>query len=91
MKRYDGGTNVNGGYYWDLRSRELRAIDGAHGALPGSERGRFVHVPLPVLVVVEPLMGGAFVLFLPFIELALALDEVRKRLFRTRRGASPAR
>jgi len=80
MKRYDGGTKVNGGYYLSLESWEVSAIDEAGGTLPDGPGERFVQVPRPVLIMVTPVVGGAFVLSLPFIGVGLALHELGKRV-----------
>ena len=80
MKRYDGGTKVNGGYYLSLESWEVSAIDDAGGELPGGPGEKFVQVPRPVLFAVAPVVGGAFVLCLPFIGLAMGLNALGKRV-----------
>jgi hypothetical protein len=82
MKRYNGGTKVKGGYYWNLKTWEVRAVQGAHGTLPGGEGDKFVHVALPVLFVVAPVMGGAFALFLPFIGFAMTFYGLGKRVMK---------
>jgi len=80
MKRYGGGAKVDGGYYLSLESWEVSAIGDAGGTLPDGPGERFVQVPRPILFTVAPVVGGAFVLFLPFIGLGLALHEAGKRV-----------
>jgi hypothetical protein len=82
MKRYNGGSMVEGGYYWNTGAWEITTVKGAEGKLPGERSATFVRVPLPVLFVVAPAMGGAFALFLPFIGFAMPFYALGRRLFR---------
>jgi hypothetical protein len=79
MTRYTGGSKVEGGYYWNPRTWEVKLV-GAEGAiLPGSERASFVRVPFPVLFAVVPIMGALFLMFLPLIGFALLGYSLVKR------------
>jgi len=80
MMRYDAGTQVRGGYYWNSRSWELATVAGAGGKLEGAQGDKFVRVPLPAIFVLAPLMGGAFALFLPFIGFAMPVYALVRRL-----------
>lgn len=89
MKTCNGGAKVRSGYYWNLRAWEVVTVSGArHGAgfegaestLPGGQDDRFVHVPLPVLFVVAPVMGGLFAIFLPFIGFAMTFYGAGKKV-----------
>ncbi len=79
MKTCNGGTKVRRGYYWNLRAWEVVTV-GAESALPGGADERFVHVPLPVLFVVAPVMGGLFAVFLPFIGFAMTFYGAGKKV-----------
>jgi hypothetical protein len=82
MERYNGGTVVKGGYYWNTGTWEIATIAGAEGTLAGAPTERYVRVPLPLLFVVAPAMGGAFAIFLPFIGFAVPFYALGRRLFR---------
>ena len=53
---------------------------GAESTLPGGKDERFVHVPLPVLFLVAPVMGGLFAIFLPFIGFAMTFYGAGKKV-----------
>ena len=91
MKTCNGGAKVESGYYWNLRAWEVVTV-GAESALPGGKEERFVHVPLPVLFVVAPVMGGLFAIFLPFIGFAMTFYGAGKKVAQMarRRSAKPA-
>ena len=88
MKRYNGGTKVEGGYYFNEKSWEIVTISGKDGMLPGAAEDRFLHAPLPVLFVVAPVMGLGFAMFLPFIGFALPFYALGKRLTGATRKAA---
>lgn len=69
--RQAGGDNVKAGFYWNLREWEATIIPREGGVLKGAEEARYVRVPLPVLLVIAPLMGAAYAMFLPFIGFAM--------------------
>ena len=71
MTTYTGGHEVKGGFYLDTRRWAVENVPGKRGPLPGTGADRFVHLPTVAMLVVGPLLGGALVLFLPFIALAL--------------------
>jgi hypothetical protein len=71
MTTHRGGTRVKGGFYWNLRAWSLHAISGAHGVLPGGEEARYAKVPALLVLVLAPVMGGLYVMFLPFVGFAL--------------------
>ena len=71
MARYVGGAKVGGGYYWNPRTWECAAVEDKGGVLPGSERARFLRIPLPLLFVLVPVLGALFLVFLPVIGFAL--------------------
>jgi len=35
LKKYQGGANVNGGFYWNTSELEVVTVDGKKGTLPG--------------------------------------------------------
>ncbi len=80
MKRYNGGSAVKGGYYWNLTKWEIVAVRGEAGALEAPASERFLSVPLPLLFVLAPIMGALYAIFLPFIGFAMAIYAVGRKL-----------
>jgi hypothetical protein len=67
-----GGETVKAGFYWNLGRWEIVAVSGAReGTLPGDRATRYVTLPLPLMLLAAPLMGGLFVVFLPLIGFAM--------------------
>lgn len=86
MTRYEGGTRVKGGYYFNLKNWEIKNVAGAEGELPGSNADKFLHAPTPVLLVAAPVIGAAFAMFLPFIGFAMPVYAVWKKVRGTPEG-----
>ena len=74
MKQFTGNTNVMGGFYFNQKSWEITVVSGKKGILPGDATQSFVRVPVPVLLVGAPLLGGLYVMFLPFIGFAMLFE-----------------
>lgn len=70
MKRFDTRTNVEPGLYFNPRRLRFRSQD-EPGRLPGAEDDTYYSVPLALLLVAGPLIGLIYVIFLPFIGLAM--------------------
>jgi hypothetical protein len=80
MKRFNGGTRVGGGYYWNLKTWEVTTIGETEGMLPGGEKDVYLHAPLPVLFIVAPVMGLGFAMFLPLIGFVMPIYAFGKRV-----------
>ena len=80
MKRYEGGNEVQGGYFWHAGKWEVVTISGEKGTLPGTAKDAYLKVSLPVLFVGAPVMGAAFALFLPFLGFAMPFYAIGKNL-----------
>lgn len=72
MKRYMGGETVEPGLYFSARQLSFKSVDEA-GPLPGAPHEVFRRVPVLALMVVGPVLGLAYVIFLPFIGVAMVL------------------
>jgi hypothetical protein len=83
MERFNGGTKVVGGYYFNTNTWEFATITEDVGTLPGDAKEQFIHTPLLALFVVAPVMGAAFALFLPFIGFALPIYALGKAVVGT--------
>jgi hypothetical protein len=70
MRRYQGTETVKPGFYFNLRQLSFDAVDKAR-PLTGDAGDVYRRVPVVVLFLVAPFLGLAFVLFLPFIGIAV--------------------
>jgi hypothetical protein len=69
MARYTGGMKVPGGYYWNARTWGVEVIPAEGGRLKDMEGARYLRVPFLALFVVVPVLGGLFLIALPFVGL----------------------
>ncbi len=67
MLRHHGGTWVKCGYYWNPARWEIVTIPRGGGLLPDGGEQRYLRLPIALLLLVAPVMGGLYVVFLPFI------------------------
>jgi hypothetical protein len=70
-KTYDAGTKVEGGFYFNLDDWTMTVAPAEGLELPGEPGARYARLPTPVLLVAAPVLSLGFVIFLPFIGLAL--------------------
>jgi hypothetical protein len=75
MRTYSGTETVKGGYYLNVREAKLEAVDGRAGTLPGEAHARYVRVPLLAMLLLAPLLGLLFVVVLPFLGLAVLVEQ----------------
>lgn len=71
MKTYQGNSKVKSGYYFSTSTLAVEVISAEGGRLPGAATTRYYSVPFPLLFLVIPVVGLAFLMFLPFIGFAL--------------------
>jgi hypothetical protein len=70
MTTYTGKQNVEPGLYINLKKFSVKSID-ERGPLPGSETDTYYRAPMLLVLATAPLLGLAFVIFLPFIGFAM--------------------
>mgnify|MGYP003407259543 CR=1 FL=1 len=63
--------------------REIKALDGKEVTLPGSAEERYLRLPTVALLVLGPIMGLAFAMFLPFIGFALLATQIVRKVAHT--------
>jgi hypothetical protein len=90
MLKHKGGDTVKAGFYWNTREWEATIVPHESGPLPGDETVTFYRTPWPALLVLAPVMGGLFAMFLPFIGLAMLAAFLTGRLRRSRTTDPPA-
>lgn len=88
MTTIEAGTRVRKGYYFSTRSWTLHPVAKDGEALPGEAGEVHVHVPLLLAFAVAPLMGAAFLMFLPFIGFYLALSASLRPVTRAFRASA---
>ena len=71
MATFNGSSSVKPGYYLSTRSFAIEVIGDEGGTLPGPSTVKYVAVPFPLLFAVVPVVGLAFLMFLPAIGFAL--------------------
>ena len=85
-KTYGGGTAVQSGYYLELSRWHIEPIERDGGRLP---EGSWRRVNTVAALALAPILGGLFLVFLPFIGFALAVHAAAMpvvRLFKTSAG-----
>lgn len=83
--RRRGGDKAKAGFYWRAAGWEIVTLPGDGGVLPGGVEERYHRLPTLALLMAAPVMGGLFVVFLPFIGFALLFGHLG------RAGAGAAR
>jgi hypothetical protein len=79
MARYHGNEKVNPGFYWNPAKWEITTIEKKGTALPGEEELNYHRIPLPLVFLLGPVMGAAYVIFLPLIGFALFFGFLGKK------------
>jgi len=70
MTTYTGTQNVEAGLFYSVRPFKLTTMD-QNGPLPGADDRIYHRVPMILMLALAPLLGLAFVIFLPFIGFAM--------------------
>jgi hypothetical protein len=71
-----GGETVKGGFYWNAAKWDATFVEGERGVLPGGQGDVFRRIPVVLALLSAPLMGALFVMFLPFVGIALLLQQM---------------
>jgi hypothetical protein len=89
MKRFEGGSKVKGGFYFNQKSWDLVTVSGKTGILPGSAADLHLKLPVFLMLLGAPVFGATLVMFLPFVGIALFLHAVAKKALRPFTAARP--
>ena len=76
MTTFNGNQAVQGGYYFSMKSFGVEVVGDEGGTLPGDASARYVRVPFPALFLIVPVVGLAFLIFLPAIGLYLVAKAI---------------
>ncbi len=72
MKDNKGGHKVPAGFYFNKKNWEIVTVSGKRGGiLPGDATTEYLKIPAVAMLAAAPVLGAAFVLFLPLIGFAL--------------------
>ena len=80
MTTFNGNSSVSGGYYLSTKTFAIEVIGNEGGTLPGAADVKYVSVPFPLLFAVVPVIGLAFLMFLPAIGFALCAKAVAMKV-----------
>jgi hypothetical protein len=75
---YTGGTKANYGFYWSAEAWDMAMIPAEGGLLPGGTDRRYLRIPTVLFMLMAPVMGALYVVFLPFAGFALLLGHLGK-------------
>jgi hypothetical protein len=87
MKRMSGGAKVDPGFYWSPSDWRIVTVEKEARALPGGPELEYVKVPAVGMLVLAPMLGLSFVMFLPFVGFALVARQVGRWAWRLARVA----
>jgi hypothetical protein len=88
MTKLHGGTRVKKGYYFEMQAWGLKLVPRDGEPLPGTAAHVYFHVPLLLVFAIAPLMGAAFVMFLPFVGFYLVLQAALRPVTRLLRRSA---
>jgi hypothetical protein len=72
MRTYTGSQDVAPGLYFSMKQFSIKSIE-RNGRLPGTKDDKYTRMPLPMMLAASVLLGLVYVMFLPFIGLAMVL------------------
>jgi hypothetical protein len=84
VAKHMGGETVKGGVYWSMTEGEFISVPGDGGILAGSARDQYMKAPLPLVLILGPVMGLAFAMFLPLSGLLVLIPFLAAKM----RGAA---
>jgi hypothetical protein len=78
-----GGSKVPAGFYFNKSNWEIVTVSGKKGGvLPGLPETDYLKIPAVAMLAGAPVLGAAFVVFLPVIGFALLATAAWKKAFR---------
>jgi len=67
LNNYKGGDEVKAGFYYSAKRWTIELVEKKGGVLSGAPDEKYTRLPVAVMLVVAPLLGATFVIFLPLI------------------------
>ena len=68
---HEGGTKVTYGFYWSAKAWDMAMVPAEGGLLPGGSDRHYTRIPTVLFLLMAPMMGALYVVFLPFAGFAL--------------------
>lgn len=81
MRTYESGSAVRSGYYLNAARWRVEPV-AEGGRLPGGQ-GRWMRVPTALALLLVPILGATFIVFLPLVGFALVLKAMAAHFSRT--------
>jgi hypothetical protein len=89
MTRFSAGERAKAGYYFSAKSWEVHPVPADGERLPGEAGQHWYAIPTAAALILTPLLGLTFLMFLPFIGFYLTIEAALRPLLRVfRREAS---
>lgn len=86
-----GGSKVQAGFYFNKANWEIVTVSGKKGGLlPGDAKVEYFKVPAVAMLAAAPVLGAAFVVFLPVIGFALLASAAFRKAVRPVEAPKPA-
>jgi hypothetical protein len=80
MRQNKGGTKVPAGFYFNRKNWEIVTVSGKKGGvLPGNADAGYLRIPALAMLAAAPVLGAAFVIFLPVIGFSLLAGAAFKK------------
>jgi fructose-1,6-bisphosphatase/inositol monophosphatase family enzyme len=77
--KYIGGNKAGKGTYWNFMTGQRVELE-QEGMLPGDEKARYIKASGAVVLLLGPVLGLLFAVFLPFIGIAMAVTLAGKKV-----------
>lgn len=84
---YTGGTKVKNGFYWSMQAWDMAMVPAEGGMLPGDAARTYTRIPTLLFLLLAPMMGALYVVFLPFVGFVMVLGYAARW---AKRGATDA-
>jgi hypothetical protein len=82
MTKLNAGSAAKTGYYFNLESWEVHPIPADGERLPGEAGQQWIAIPTVAALVLTPILGLTFLMFLPFIGFYLTIEAALQPLVR---------
>lgn len=79
MLKYSGGERVGKGTYWNLSSGRRTDVPN-EDILPGDKKSTFLRVPSGLMLILGPILGLLYVIFLPFVAIVIMVTLLGKKI-----------
>jgi hypothetical protein len=82
MAHFEGGKKVNYGFYWSMKAWDMAMVPAEGGLLPGGSDVHYTRIPTVLFLLMAPMMGALYVVFLPVAGFALVANHAFRGLKR---------